>query len=69
MSARMAKRWRNASQLAICLLILIALTVAILIARGDSAWEAIVLYWVVLTWKNVCDYIASFETVPDEPTD
>ena len=60
MSARTARKWKYASQLAICLLILISLTVAVLLARGDSAWKAIVLYWVVLTVKNVCDYIASF---------
>ncbi len=62
MSTRTARKWKCASQLAICLLILISLTVAILLARGDSAWQAIVLYWVVLTVKNVCDYVASFET-------
>lgn len=62
MSTRTARKWKYASQLAICLLILISLTVAVLLARGDSAWKAIVLYWVVLTVKNVCDYIASFET-------
>lgn len=62
MSTRTARKWKYASQLAICLLILISVTVAILLARGDSAWQAIVLYWVVLTGKNVCDYIASFET-------
>lgn len=61
MSTRTARKWKYASQLAICLLILISLTVAVLLARGDSAWQAIVLYWVVLTVKNVCDYIASFE--------
>ncbi|MCI7026464.1 MAG: hypothetical protein MR914_00150 [Clostridiales bacterium] len=60
MSTRTARKWKYASQLAICLLILISLTVAVLLARGDSAWQAIVLYWVVLTVKNVCDYIASF---------
>ena len=60
MSTRTARKWKYASQLAICLLILISLTVAVLLARGDSAWKAIVLYWVVLTVKNVCDYIASF---------
>nr|DAF83255.1 MAG TPA: hypothetical protein [Caudoviricetes sp.] len=63
MSTRTARKWKYASQLAICLLILISLTVAVLLARGDSAWQAIVLYWVVLTVKNVCDYIASFEMI------
>lgn len=63
MSTRTARKWKYASQLAICLLILISLTVAILLARGDSAWQAIALYWVVLIIKNVCDYIASFETI------
>ena len=63
MGTRTARKWKYASQLAICLLILISLTVAVLLARGDSAWQAIVLYWVVLTVKNVCDYIASFETI------
>ena len=63
MSTRTARKWKYASQLAICLLILISLTVAVLLARGDSAWKAIVLYWVVLTVKNVCDYIASFEMI------
>ena len=63
MSARTARKMKYASQLAICRLILISLTVAVLLARGDSAWKAIVLYWVVLTVKNVCDYIASFETI------
>ena len=63
MSTRTARKWKYASQLAICLLILISLTVAVILARGDSAWQAIVLYWVVLTVKNVCDYIASFETI------
>ena len=63
MSTRTARKWKYESQLAICLLILISLTVAVLLARGDSAWQAIVLYWVVLTVKNVCDYIASFETI------
>ena len=63
MSTRTARKWKYASQLAICLLILVSLTVAVLLARGDSAWQAIVLYWIVLTVKNVCDYIASFETI------
>lgn len=65
MSTRTARKWKYASQLAICLLILISLTVVILLARGDSAWQAIVIYWVVLTVKNVCDYIASFETIEE----
>lgn len=57
----MRQTWYRMSQLAICLLILLSAVVTILLARGDSAWEAIVLYWIVLTGKNVCDYVASIE--------
>lgn len=57
----MRQTWYRMSQLAICLLILLSAVVTILLARGDSAWEAIVLYWIVLTGKNVCDYAASLE--------
>ena len=38
-------------------LMLIAAIVCGVLASGGSAWALIVLYWAVLTVKNVCDVI------------
>lgn len=49
--------WRRLSQFCILLLIGIAATVAGLLIAGKSAWFLIVVYWLVLTGKNVCDWL------------
>lgn len=50
-------RWQRLSQLCILLLIGIAATVAGLLIAGKSAWFVIIVYWLVLTGKNVCDWL------------
>lgn len=45
------------SQLFIFLLIAIAFIVAVGLSRKKSMWPLIVLYWLVLTAKNVADWI------------
>lgn len=48
--------WQIASAgLVICLAV-IAARVAIILAAKKTAWKWIVLYWIVLTAKNLCDY-------------
>ncbi len=50
--------WQKMSQLCVIALIMIAAVVAVMLMCGVSAWLVIILYWVVLTGKNVCDYLA-----------
>lgn len=49
--------WRRLSQICILLLIAIAAIVAGLLIAGKSAWLVIIVYWLVLTGKNVCDWL------------
>lgn len=50
--------WQKMSQLCVITLIVIAAVVAVMLMCGVSAWLVIILYWVVLTGKNACDYLA-----------
>lgn len=50
--------WQKMSQLCVIALIVIAAVVAVMLMCGVSAWLVIILYWVVLTGKNACDYLA-----------
>ena len=45
------------SQLLVLMLIAIAGCVAIGLSKGANMWPVIILYWVVLTTKNVVDFI------------
>lgn len=49
--------WQKLSQICVILLILIAGVVASMLIAGIPAWLVIILYWVVLTIKNLFDYI------------
>lgn len=49
--------WRRLSQICILLLIGIAATVAGLLIAEKSAWLVIIVYWLVLTGKNLCDWL------------
>lgn len=50
--------WQKMSQMLVVALIVIAAIVAVMLMCGVSAWLVIILYWVVLTGKNACDYLA-----------
>ena len=50
--------WQKLSQLCVFLLIVIAAVVAVLLTLGIPAWFVIICYWVVLTGKNACDWMA-----------
>lgn len=50
--------WQKASQLCVIFLTLIAACVAVMLALGISAWRVIIGYWLVLTGKNACDWMA-----------
>ena len=50
--------WQKMSQLCVIALIVIAAIVAVMLMCGVPAWLVIILYWVVLTGKNACDYLA-----------
>lgn len=49
--------WRKLSQACILMLTIIAATVAGLLIAGKSAWLLIIVYWLVLTGKNACDWL------------
>lgn len=51
------KKYKLLSQALIFALIIIAAVVAIILAAGKSAWILIIVYWVVLTIKNIVDLI------------
>lgn len=49
--------WKRISRGLVFLLTAIAATVAGLLIAGKPAWFAIIIYWVVLTLKNLCDWL------------
>ena len=51
------KKYKLLSQSLIFALIIIAAWVAFTLAAGKSAWILIIVYWVVLTIKNIVDLI------------
>ena len=51
------KKYKLLSQALIFALIIIAAVVAVTLAAGKSAWILIIVYWVVLTIKNIVDLI------------
>ena len=51
------KKYKLLSQALIIALIIIAAVVAVTLAAGKSAWILIIVYWVVLTIKNIVDLI------------
>jgi len=46
------------SKLLVLLLIAISATVAVMLLRKKNAWALIVTYWIVLTIKNLIDYLS-----------
>ena len=51
------KKYKLLSQTLIFALIIIAAVVAFILATGKSAWILIIVYWIVLTAKNIVDLI------------
>ena len=51
------KKYKLLSQALIFALIIIAAVVAVTLAAGKSAWILIIVYWVVLTIKNIVDLV------------
>ena len=51
------KKYKLLSQALIFALIIIAAVVAVTLAARKSAWILIIVYWVVLTAKNIVDLI------------
>lgn len=51
------KKYKLLSQALIFALIIIAAVVAVTLAARKSAWILIIVYWVVLTIKNIVDLI------------
>lgn len=49
-------RWNAASLFFVICLIFIATMVATLIALKVDAWIGILIYWIVLVVKNICDF-------------
>lgn len=50
--------WKTLSQICVFLLILIAAIVATCIYIYGKAWGWIIVYWVILTIKNLFDFFA-----------
>ena len=50
-------KYKLLSQALIIALIIIAAVVAFVLAAGKSAWILIIVYWIVLTAKNIVDLI------------
>lgn len=50
--------WQKLSQACVIALILIAAWVAYQIHAVGQAWVWIIAYWIVLTMKNLCDWLA-----------
>lgn len=50
--------WHKLSQACVIALILIAAWVAYRIYAVGQAWVWIIAYWIVLTMKNLCDFLA-----------
>lgn len=51
------EKYKLLSQALIFALIIIAAVVAFILATGKSAWGLIIVYWIVLTAKNIVDLI------------
>ena len=45
----------------ICLLLMVSFAVVVLTIRGVNAWPLILVYWIVLTVKNICDIVTRME--------
>lgn len=54
-----AAHYRELSKALVVVLMLIAAGVFSILAAGASAWLGIVVYWGVLTAKNICDFVAN----------
>ena len=50
--------WQKLSQACVIVLTLIAAWVAYLIYSVGQAWVWIIAYWIVLTMKNLCDWLS-----------
>lgn len=51
-------RWNKGSQACIVVLMLLAALTTALLCLEKTAWPVIIAYWVVLTGKNLCDWLA-----------
>lgn len=51
--------WQKMSQLCVIVLIVTAAWIARRIYSVGQAWAYIIAYWIVLTLKNLCDFLAS----------
>ena len=56
------KKYKLLSQALIFALIIIAAVVSVTLAAGKSAWILIIVYWIVLTAKNIVDLIVFQKT-------
>lgn len=45
----------------ICLLLMVSFAVVVLTILGVNAWPLILVYWIVLTVKNICDIVTQGE--------
>lgn len=45
----------------ICLLLMVSFAVVVLTILGVNAWPLILVYWIVLTVKNICDIVTRGE--------
>lgn len=50
--------WQKLSQACVIVLTLIAAWVAYQIYAVGQAWVWIITYWIVLTMKNLCDWLS-----------
>lgn len=55
---RMWRIWKTLSQILVLILIGVAAYVAYGIYRGDVMWRWITAYWIILTVKNLFDFLA-----------
>ena len=44
-----------------CLLLMVSFAVVVLTILGVNAWPLILVYWIVLTVKNICDIVTRGE--------
>lgn len=44
-----------------CLLLMVSFAVVVLTILGVNAWPLILVYWIVLTVKNICDIVTQGE--------
>lgn len=50
--------WSKGSQACVVVLMLLAALTTALLCLEKTAWPVIIAYWVVLTGKNLCDWLA-----------